>query len=136
MTMEFAYAQALWKMVESGMSPVKAVHALRDLLKARGRETLMPRVGRAFARIAEREGKRTGVTLSVAREKDERAAKSAVKTILQEIGVEPKEVNILVDDSLIGGWRLEGRETLVDASYKSELQKLYNRVTGTISSIN
>ncbi len=125
--MEQAYAQALWKMVEGGMSPVKAVHALRDLLKARGREALLPRIGRTFARIAQREGKRTGVTLSVAREKDERAAKSAVKTILEEIGVEPKEVNILVDDSLIGGWRLEGKETLVDASHKKELLELFNR---------
>ena len=94
MTMESAYAQALWKMVEGGMSPAKAVHELRDLLKARGREALLPRIGRAFARIAEREGKRTGVTLSVAREKDERAAKSAVKQILAEFGVEPKEVRI------------------------------------------
>lgn len=134
--MQEAYAQALWKMVEGGMSPAKAVHALREALKARGREALLPRIGRAFARIAEREGKRTGITLSVAREKDERAAKSAVKTILAEMGVEPKEVNILVDDSLIGGWRLEGRETLVDASHKIELQKLYNRVTGTVSSIS
>ena len=136
MTMESAYAQALWKMVESGMPPVKAVHALRDLLKACGREALLPRIGWSFARIAEREGKRTGVTLSVAREKDERAAKNAVKDIIAKLGIEPKEVNVHVDDSLIGGWRLEGRETLVDASHKSELQKLYNCVTGTISSIN
>ena len=131
MTMESAYAQALWKMVEGGMSPAKAVHELRDLLKARGREALLPRIGRAFARIAEREGKRTGVTLSVAREKDERAAKSAVKQILAEFGVEPKEGNIHVDDSLIGGWRLEGREHLVDASYKRILVDVYNAATRT-----
>jgi len=129
--METAYAQALWKMVEGGMSPAKAVHALRDLLKARGREALLPRIGRAFARIAEREGKRTGVTLSVAREKDERDAKNAVKEILAKLDVEPKEVSIQVDESLIGGWRLEGRECLVDASYKRVLVDVYNAATRT-----
>jgi len=33
----------------------------------------------------------------------------------------------VVDESLIGGWRLEGKETLVDASYKRELLELFNR---------
>jgi F0F1-type ATP synthase delta subunit len=125
--MEQAYAQALWQMVENGMAPAKAVHAMRDSLKSLGREALLPRVGRAFARIAMREAKRTGVTLSIARMGDERGAKSAVKEILAELDVEPKDVNVHVDDSLIGGWRLEGKEALVDASYKKELLELFNR---------
>lgn len=127
--METAYAQALWKMVEGGMTPVKAVHALRDTLKAHGREQLLPRIARAFARIAKREAKKTDVVLSVAREKDERRAHKEIKELLSRMGVEAKALKTQVDDTLIGGWRLEGRETLTDVSYKKALLDLYARVT-------
>ncbi len=127
--MEHAYAQALWKMVEGGLTPSKAVHALRDVLKAHGREALLPRIGRAFARIAARESDRNDVVLTVAREKDERAAHKAVKELLSQLGVEPKALKTQVDDTLIGGWRLEGRDQMVDASYKNKLLTLFSRAT-------
>ncbi len=127
--MEQAYAQALWKMVEGGMTPVKAVHALRDTLKAHGREQLLPRIARAFARIAQREAKRTDVVLTVAREKDERRAHKEIKELLSQMGVEAKGVKTQVDDALIGGWRLEGKELLVDASYKKLLLDFFSRAT-------
>ena len=127
--METAYAQALWKMVEGGMTPAKAVHALRDTLKAHGRETLLPRIARAFERIAEREAKKIDVVLTVAREKDERRAHKEIKETLSQLGVEAKNLKTQVDDTLIGGWRLEGREHLVDASYKKQLLELFSRAT-------
>lgn len=127
--METAYAQALWKMVEGGMTPAKAVRALQETLKVHGREALLPRIASAFARIAERETKRSDVVLTVAREKDERRAHKDIKEMLTRMGVEQKDLKTQIDDTLIGGWRLEGKETLVDASYKNQLLELYNRVT-------
>ena len=134
--METAYAQALWKMVEGGlpagrqgMTPAKAVRALHEILKTHGREALLPRIASAFVRIAERETKRTGVVLTVAREKDERRAHKEVKELLSAMGVEVKDLKTQVDDTIIGGWRLEGKEQLVDASYKNQLLELYNRAT-------
>lgn len=127
--MELAYAQALWKMVEGGMTPAKAVRALQETLKIHGREALLPRIASAFARLAQREAKRSDVVLTVAREKDERRAHKEVKELLTRMGVESKDLKTQVDDSLIGGWRLEGKETLVDASFKNQLLELYNRVT-------
>jgi F0F1-type ATP synthase delta subunit len=125
--MEEAYAQALWKMVKEGMAPSKAVHALSELLKSHGRLALMPRIGKAFARIAERQLQKETMTLTVAREKDERAAKAAAKEVLAELKLEAKEVSVKVDDSLIGGWRLEGKEVLVDRSYKTRLLGVFNK---------
>ena len=127
--METAYAQALWKMVNDGMIPAKAVHALRETLISQGREALLPRIASAFARIAEREAKRSDVVLTIAREKDERRAHKEAKGLLSEMGVEVKDLKTQVDDTLIGGWRLEGRESLVDASYKNQLLELFNRAT-------
>src|SRR3989344_5137079 len=130
MTMETAYAQALWKMVEGGLTPAKAVRALEVTLKVHGREALLPRIASAFARIAQRETKRTDVVLTLAREKDERRAHKDIKEMLTRMGVASKDLKTQIDDTLIGGWRLEGRETLTDVSYKKALLDLYVRVTG------
>src|SRR3989338_7653539 len=127
--MEQSYAQALWKMVEGGMTPAKAVRALQETLKVHGREALLPRIASAFARIAQRETKRSDVVLTLAREKDGRHAHKEIKEMLTRMGVTSKDLKTQIDDTLIGGWRLEGKETLVDASYKNQLLELYNRVT-------
>lgn len=135
--METAYAQALWKLVQGGpgraaMTPHAAVKAVREKLERDGRVSLMPRVRRAFARLAEREANKNTMVLTVAREKDERTAKSAAKEVLASLGANdlPKEAGFetRVDDTIIGGWRLEGRGVLVDNSYKSKLLSIYNRV--------
>lgn len=127
--MENEYAQALWQMVEKGMKPKEAVSKLRETLVKHGREALLPRIARAFARIASREEAKKAVTVIVANEKQVTRALRAAKDALREIGVEAADVRVRVDDSLIGGWRLEGSERLVDASYKKQLLSMYNRTT-------
>ncbi|MEK7133952.1 MAG: F0F1 ATP synthase subunit delta [Patescibacteria group bacterium] len=127
--MENAYAQALMRMMSRGMNPKDAVAALHTLLVRLGRESLLPKIGRAFGRLAEREGGRTGITLTVARHKDTHAAQHAIKDILSKMKTDTDEVVVRTDDSLIGGWRLEGRERLIDASFKKYLLSLYNRAT-------
>ncbi|MFA7309669.1 MAG: F0F1 ATP synthase subunit delta [Candidatus Paceibacterota bacterium] len=127
--MEHTYAQALWNMVKGGMTPAKAVHALRESLVKHGRVALLPHIGRAFVRIAEREGNKNDVVLTVARESDERHAHKEIKAIVEMLGAETKDLKTQVDDTIIGGWRLEGRGMLVDASYKNQLLELYKRVT-------
>ena len=107
--MQEAYAQALWKMVEGGLTPAKAVRALQETLKVHGREALLPRIASAFARIAQRETKRSDVVLTLAREKDGRRAHKDIKGMLTRMGVTSKDLKTQIDDTLIGGWRLEGR---------------------------
>lgn len=119
---ESAYAQALLNLVEKGVSPKDAVRAIRDRLSERGSVALLPRVGRALVRLAEARRARDGFTLSVAREEDAARAKKAAHELCG--GTMP---NVLVDASLVGGWRLEGRGLLVDASYKKHLLEIYNR---------
>lgn len=114
-------------MIEQGATAARAVAALRDLLAKEGREALLPRVGRAFGRLADREAQRSTLVLSVAREKDERSAKHDAKEVLAQLKIESGDLKTQVDDTLVGGWRLEGRGVLVDRSYKSQLLDLYNR---------
>lgn len=127
--METAYAQALWNIVSKGGDAKKAVHSLKETLTAHGREKLLPRIAKAFERLAERNAHRTDVVVSVADEKDERRAHAAAKEALAGLGMEAKHLKTQVDETLVGGWRLEGQETLVDASYKKDLLELFNRAT-------
>jgi F0F1-type ATP synthase delta subunit len=130
--MEGTYAQALWQMIEGGMQPKKAVHALVESVKAHGREALLPRIARAFERIAERQMRKNTLIVSVAHEKDVNKAKRDVKEVLEKMDTDRKELEVRIDESLIGGWRLEGRGTLVDNSFKKSLLDMYNAATSTI----
>ena len=123
------YAQALWQLVSNGMDAKQAVHAIHARLTNEGRAILMPRVAHAFSRIAEREARKTDYTLSVAREEDVAQAKKDMKALTSELDIDVDNLKTQVDDTLIGGWRLEGNEQLVDASYKKQLLDLYNSVT-------
>jgi F0F1-type ATP synthase delta subunit len=122
--MEQAYAQALYRAIVNGTDPKKAVHALSEKLKREGRFALMHRIAKAFARVAEREGDKSRTRLFVAREHDAHAALAAAAKFT---AVEKHDVH--VDETLIGGWRLEISDTLVDASYKKHLLDIFNRVT-------
>lgn len=117
--MEHAYAQALWQAVKAGKSPKDAVHALHDILKREGRLELMSRIELALKRIAARE-QSARPRIYVAHEKD-------AKNALAESGVHDADVR--VDTTLIGGWRLEGTEELVDHSFKNRLLSIYSNVT-------
>ena len=56
------------------------------------------------------------------------AAKREAKELLEKIGA-AKDVDVKIDESLIGGWRLEGKGMLVDRSFKKSLLEMYNRAT-------
>lgn len=111
------------------MEPKKALHALVESLKARGREALLPRIASAFERLAEREMRKREIVVSVAHEKDGSAAKRDVKKILEEINASAKDIKVAVDESLIGGWRLEGAGVLIDNSFKKSLLEMYTHAT-------
>lgn len=129
MTIEHSYAEALRRLVEKGKNPKTAVSELHTALKKQGRTQLMPRIARAFKRVAERDAARNTVRLYVAGANTH--AKTSAKHALEAMSVDAKDVEVIEDATLIGGWRLEGREQLYDASYKKKLLELYRRVTSS-----
>jgi F0F1-type ATP synthase delta subunit len=127
--MEQAYAQALAHLIQKGMSPDDAVAKIRHVLKAHGRTELLPKIARAFARIMDREASRDKVVLTVARHKDMHHALEEAKKFLAMQHFGEFDLERQVDESLIGGWRLEGKNMLLDASWKKDLISMYNRAT-------
>lgn len=126
MALEHTYAEVLQKMVEAGKNPKASVASLRESLARTGRQALLPRIALAFMRIVERERSRNTLTLSVASTHAARA-KTEAKQALKAMNVDADDVELKEDETLIGGWRLEGRERLYDASFKKHLLSIYNR---------
>lgn len=114
--MELAYAKALWELLQKGEKPKEAVTKIHSALEKRGRASLLPAVGRAFERLAQREALKHRSVLVVARESDEAKAR-------KESGAQTAE--LAVDETLIGGWRLFSRGELRDESWKSALLSIY-----------
>jgi F-type H+-transporting ATPase subunit delta len=130
--MENLYAQALWQVVTKSQGKAAhadPVHTLHAKLKSEGRAALMPRIARAFERIALREAARTTIVLTIADSVDAVEAEKSARATLSSINLSDVHFETRVDPSLIGGWRLEGHEQLVDASYKKHLLALYQNVT-------
>ncbi len=121
------YARAIWELVQNGSSAEKAVKSVHTLLATQGREQLISKVGVAFGRLAARLSTRDRVQLSVAREKD---AKHAVKEAVEILKLKDGEMDVVVDETLIGGWRFESGDRLHDESYKHKLLTLYSRAAG------
>jgi len=124
--MERAYAQALWHMIEKGVEPSKAVHAIHAQLQAQGRQELMPRIAKAFERLAAREEARAKITLTIANQQDEQRARQEASG---GSDLPKQRIEVEVNPTLIGGWRLEGQESLIDASYKKHLLAIYTAAT-------
>ena len=125
-----AYAQALWQIISAGGKPKSAVASLCEVLAAHGRSALLPRIGRSFARIALQETQKNSVVLTVAHEKDVKSAQKEIAVLLEARKIEKEDVKTAVDSNLSGGWRLQGRGELVDASYKKHLISIYESVLG------
>lgn len=99
-------------------SPSEAAHMLRTALMQRGRQKLMARIVRALIREQERV-EAAVPTVVVAKASDAPRAK-------KESGLHAPRV--VVDATIIGGWRAYTQNTLTDASFKSHLKDIYNRV--------
>src|SRR5262245_50835044 len=122
MTIEQTYAQALFDLLQNGEKPKSAVTKIHESLKAKGRAALMPAIGRAFERLAQREALKNTSVLVVARKQDESKAR-------KESGA--KDAEVRVDESLIGGWKLFDKGTMRDESWKTALLSIYNASTRT-----
>ena len=135
--MEEAYAQALWKIIEGGPGRAgtpakKAVELLHQSLVARGRQGLFPKIARAFERLAARKRMGSGITLTVAREKDLLWAHHQAKEVLDSMAAKHADIKEEIDVSLIGGWRVEGQGTLLDESFKRDLLDMYKMITNEL----
>jgi F0F1-type ATP synthase delta subunit len=114
------YAKAMFDLAQSGKSADSVVSGVVKSLKARGAMALLPKILSAYTRAISKASTK-GATLTVAREADSAEALKLSGT--------SSDAKVVVDESLIGGYRLEEAGKLLDNSFKAKLLQAYRNAT-------
>lgn len=118
MNLARVYASALVSSKEGD----KSVSTLVAHLKERGRLKLLPGILRELQTLKAR-SKAVSPTLTIATEGERDTATSEAAAL----GFTPEQV--VVDETLIRGWRATSKGTLIDRSGKRALTDLYRNIT-------
>lgn len=123
---ETYYAQALISTVDRGMSEEEAVEKIIALLRQKGHLKLLPRIKRRVDRIIAKRERFETPKIRVATRQDHTKLKATIEAHIQALT--DKEPRVLEDDTVIGGYVIETHNTMIDASYRSALMKLYRNI--------
>ena len=123
------YAAALVHMVQKGATPHAAVQSLAHYLELRGMKNIYKRLPAFLSRLEAAHKGKNDVVLSVAQAHAGAHAKKEAQEHLASFGIEAHDVHVREDESLIGGWRLQGRGLVVDNSFKKHLLSFYEKLT-------
>lgn len=121
------YVQALLAALQSGIKPEVLFRNLESVLAGRGHSRLLPRILRTLEREVGRLESHDIPTLTVGRQSD--ATSPLVKELKTELGVTAGDVQLIIDETIIGGAILRAKSTEIDASYKTALITLYQTIT-------
>ncbi|MEK9167980.1 MAG: F0F1 ATP synthase subunit delta [Patescibacteria group bacterium] len=125
------YAQALYDSIRdvSGKDAEKIFARFLDIVKRRGHTRLLNRVALLLRVQEEKDLWRSGVTLTIASEKDaDRFGKRTAEFAESETDGK-RTTRLCVDGTIIGGYRLRTSTTLLDDSYKRHLLDIYRLIT-------
>ena len=125
--MPHAYAHALRKAIADGLDPDVAVTRLVELLKREGKTKILPAIAREIESLSVRAETQTP-TLTLAHQEEKTRAQEGLRTQFPNAS---ENMTVTTDENLIGGWRYRDANTLVDASYKTALTKLYHHIIAT-----
>lgn len=115
-------AQVLKRMTDGHKAAERssAFESFMTYVRARGYAPLLPRILKEYERIDETTDIKTvHVTM---------AKRHPYKELLTKHGIEG-DAELTIDETLIGGYRIETDTTLIDASHKNALLKLYHSIT-------
>jgi len=115
------YADAILRLQDS-VAPEKLVAGLVAALRSTGRAKLLPKI---LAELKAREGRKLATTplIEVAKESETARALQGARSE----GIEADSV--VVNPTLLSGWRARGNGLLVDRSGKKNLVDLYLKIT-------
>lgn len=122
------YAHALYrstKELTTKKEIVARVESLVDVLRTEGKMKALPGIVREYERI-QASHSAGNPTLTVAKEADTKRALAELKKHLEN---KKADTQVVIDETLIGGWRYSDKDTLLDTSYKNALLELYRRIT-------
>jgi len=114
------YAKAMFALSTAGKTADEVVSGAMRSLKARGAMGLLPKVLSSYERLMARIGTQ-GSVLTIAREADSAEA--------MKMSNAKSDTKVVVDERIVGGYRLEDEGKLVDESFKAQLLQVYRNAT-------
>ncbi len=116
------WARVLAMMTKGQPEPVKKkiILRLREQLKRKKKEYLLPKILESADKYAARKEK---ITLVLARETDSRTKELLEQRLKAFLGQE-KRIELKIDGSIIGGFVAQTEDCLIDASVKKYLNQL------------
>lgn len=121
------YSEATYRALESGLSPEAAVLGLRTVLTRHGHVSLYGAVLKDVVRMLEKKEKNTTVTVLVAKQTDVDKYAAHVARFVEE--VRGARTEVVVDETLVGGFIAKTTAYKRDQSYKESLASLYRALT-------
>lgn len=121
------YIKAVLEMVHEGRDPAEVLQKLREVLDRRGHSRLYHAVLRGVARVLEARGTKDA-TVVVASEAGYQKYQTVIEQALSEFGAK-QSPEVIVDDTIIGGYIVEAEHKQLDKSYKTKLVSLYRNIT-------
>ena len=121
------YAKALISAAKTEKDTDALLAHFLDVLKKRGVLGLLPKILTILEHAINRD-KSQKATLVLARDSDKDKILEAVGDDFGKISTLKEDLNIKIDESIIGGYRLETSGDLIDESYKSRLLSIYRAV--------
>ena len=120
------YASALYSATQglNKEDTEKRVKVFIELVKSRGHERLLPSLSSSYEkRLSQKVDK---VTLTVASDKDLKRTKEEIRDLSGEFNLQ--DLDVKVDELLVGGYVLKSQNNLYDKSYRRALKKLYQKI--------
>ncbi len=122
------YSEAVLALYNEGASFDVLLEKLDGALERRGHQKLRGAILRAIKATLENT-KRSAPTLTVAKESDASALKTDIEKAAEALDIKADGLQREIKDELIGGFILETRSKRIDASHRSKLLSLYERIT-------
>lgn len=125
------YAEALYGAIcdKSDSDSKKIFARFREVILLRGHGALLRLIPNELEKIATREQSHREVVLVTADAKSRTKWAHAYDHYEKE-GVVPKDAtrHDVIDESIIGGYQIRTKDTIIDASYKKPLVELYRNI--------
>lgn len=122
------YSEAVLALHKEGASFDKLLTKLDLVLEKRGHQKLRAQILRAIKATLENT-KRNAPTLILGKSKDEASFKTDIEKAVAMLDIKTDNIQTEIQDGLIGGFILETRSKRIDASYRTKLLGLYERIT-------
>lgn len=125
------YARAAQVLIEEGKPIEVVLKNLRRSLERRGSRSLYIPVLHSLLNRLNRTTTENIPRITIARVSDEKRLESSINKSLSEMSIDQStERSVVIDDTLIGGYTVEARSTVIDKSYKRQLLTLYRSLKG------